>query len=147
MVPRWRLHTCSGLLCVLLGSHVLCACWPCGCRWVSPRHEQQVNRIFPKKKNTTYREGGNSHQRDILVCADHVSRKYPHSPGSSETPDAHNSALDDQHRDISELRHAKVEVCMLFLFLLWALYFLVFLLIPSTINWFPTFSLFFSTLP
>ena len=55
-------------------------------------------------------KGWNSHLRDILVCADHVWRKYPNSPGSSKTPDAHNSALNDQYRDTSELRHAKVVV-------------------------------------
>ena len=77
---------------------------------LSHRHEQQVNRIFPKKKMTKYREGGNSHLRDILGCADHVWREYPNSPGSSKTPDAHSSALNDQYRDISELRHAKVVV-------------------------------------
>ena len=60
------------------------------------------------KKITKNSEGGNL--RDILVCADHVWRKYLNSPGSSKTPDAHNSALNDQYRDISELRHAKVVV-------------------------------------
>ena len=70
---------------VLLGSHVLCACWPCGCRWVSPRHEQQVNRIFPKKKITKYREGGNSQVTYAIfwfVCADHVAQaKNSQQPG------------------------------------------------------------------
>ena len=55
------------------------------------------------KKNTKYREGGNSHLRDILirVC---VGQKYPNSPGSSKTPGAHNSALNDQYRDIPEFQ-------------------------------------------
>ena len=58
---------------------------------------------FSSKKNTKYSEGVNSHLRDILVCADHAWRKYPNSPGSSKTPDAHNLALYDQYRDISEI--------------------------------------------
>ena len=71
------------VVCVLLGSHVLCVCWPCDCRWVSPRHEQ-VNRMFPPQKSTKHREGGSSHLRGILVCADHVWRKYLNTPGSSK---------------------------------------------------------------
>ena len=50
-----------------------------------------------------YSKGGKSHLRDILVCADHVWRTLPNSSGSFKTPDAHNSALNDQYRDISEL--------------------------------------------
>ena len=91
-----------GRVCAVGQSCAVCvlAMWPqVG---LSHGHEQKVSRIFPTKKITKYREGGNSHLRDISVCADHVWRKYPNSPGSSETPDAHNSALNDQYRDISE---------------------------------------------
>ena len=69
---------------------------------LSHGHEQQVNRIFPPKQITKYREGGNSHLRDISVGADHVWRKYHNSPGSSKATYAHNEFPNDQYRDISD---------------------------------------------
>ena len=80
MVPRWRLHSCSGLVvCVLLGSHVLCACWPCGCRWVSPRHEQ-VNRIFPKKNHKISRRWEFPPTRYFGMCEPRIL-KISQQPG------------------------------------------------------------------
>ena len=80
MVPSRRLHMCSGCVCAV-GQSVCCVCWPCGRRWVSPRHEQQVKlHTSSKTDNKTSRRWEFPPTRYFGMCGPRLA-KISQQPG------------------------------------------------------------------
>ena len=53
---------------------VVCVCWPCGCRWVSPRHKQQVYRVFLPKKHKISRRCEFPPTRYFGMCGPRIAK-------------------------------------------------------------------------
>ena len=80
-----------------------CAVWVLA-MWLQVRLSQaRISKphLSSKKKHKISRMWEFPPRRYFGMCGPRRA-KYPNSPGSSKTPDAHNSALNDQYRDISE---------------------------------------------